>query len=80
MGALEIYEPNDNSCVAAIFHSDTTVMSVARGDYINTGMFTMSELEGLLQVTSVEHIIWELEGKHQTQKVCVRTAKVGNFE
>ena len=73
---LEIYEPDDDSCVAAVFSSDTPFMPLAKGEYINTSVFTMSNPQGILQVVSVEHMLWEIEKSHQTQKVCIRTKKV----
>ena len=75
---LEIYEPDDDSCVAAAFKSDTPFMPASKGDYINTEGFTMSETKGILEVVSAEHLFWEIEGDHFTQKVCVRTKKVEN--
>jgi hypothetical protein len=75
---LEIYEPDDDSCVAAVFKSDTPFMPVAKGEYINTSGFTMSEAQGVLQVVSVEHLFWEVEGDHVAQKVCVRTKRAEN--
>ena len=53
-------------------------MPVSKGDYINTEGFTMSETKGILEVVSAEHLFWEIEGDHFTQKVCVRTKKVEN--
>ena len=73
---LEIYEPDDDSCVAAVFHSDKPFMTIAKGDYINTSFFTLSTPQGHLVATSVEHIIWEIPNSHQTQKVCIRTTKI----
>lgn len=70
---IEIYEPNDDSCVAAVYHSKTPFMPIAQGDFINTSMFNMSAPQGILEVASVEHIFWIIEGKHQTQKTCIRT-------
>ncbi len=75
---LEIYEPDDDSAVAAVFKSNTPFMPLAKGDYINTSSFTMSAPQGILVVISVEHILWEIEGKHLAQKVCIRTSKVDN--
>ncbi len=75
---LEIYEPGDDSCVAAVFDSDTPFMPLAEGEFINTSSFTMSTPQGILQVVSVEHILWVIEGSHQTQKVCIRTKKAEN--
>lgn len=75
---LEIYEPDDDSCVAASFKSDSPFMSVAKGDYINPDGFTMSEPKDILEVVSVEHLFWEIEGDHFTQKVCVRTKRAEN--
>jgi hypothetical protein len=75
---LEIYEPNDDSCVAAVYSSDTPFMSVAKGEYINTSLFNMSAPQGILEVVSVEHIFWVIEGSHQAQKTCIRTKPAGN--
>lgn len=75
---LEIYEPDDDSCVAAVFSSDTPFMPLAKGEYINTASFTESVPQGILQVVSVEHLLWEIEKSHQTQKVCIRTIKADN--
>lgn len=75
---LEIYEPDDDSCVAAVYKSDMPFMPLAKGDFINTSAFTMSDPQGILEVVSVEHIFWELENKHIAQKVCIRTKKAEN--
>lgn len=75
---LEIYEPDDDSCVAAVYSSDTPFMDVSKGDYINTSMFSMSDPQGILEVVSVEHIFWVIEGGHQAQKVCIRTKPAAN--
>ena len=70
---LEIYEPEDDSCVAAFFNSHQPFMSLSKGDYINPGMFVMTETRDTLEVVSVEHILWEIEDSHVAQKVCIRT-------
>jgi len=75
---LEIYEPNDDSRIAAVFTSDTPFMTIAKGEYINTSAFTMSNPHKVLEVVSVEHILWVIEGHHRSQKVCVRTTTVEN--
>ncbi|MDQ6997272.1 MAG: hypothetical protein Q9M17_00990 [Mariprofundus sp.] len=75
---LEIYEPNDDSRIAAVFTSGTPFMTISKGEYINTSAFTMSNPHKVLKVTSVEHILWEVEGRHRSQKICIRTNTVEN--
>lgn len=72
---LEIYEPEDDRTVAGVFDSNTPFMAISKGDYINTSIFPESSFPGLLQVTSVEHILFEIENSHQTHKVCLCTKK-----
>ncbi len=75
---LEIYEPDDDSCVVAVFESDTPFIPLAKGEYIHPGFFEMTDTKEILEVVSVEHILWKIEGSHQTQKVCVRTKMASN--
>lgn len=70
---LEIYEPDDDSCVAAVFESKTPFISLSKGDYIHPGFFELSETKEILEVVSIEHIFWKIEDSHQTQKICIRT-------
>lgn len=75
---LEIYEPGDDSCVAAHFESETPFVPLSKGEYINPGLFTMTDTRSTLEVVSIEHIFWEIDGSHQTQKVCIRTKIADN--
>lgn len=70
---LEIYEPNNDSCVAASFESETPFMSLAKGDYLHPGFYEMTDTRDILEIVSLEHIFYKVEDSHQTQKVCVRT-------
>ncbi|GGY11292.1 hypothetical protein GCM10007160_42890 [Litchfieldella qijiaojingensis] len=73
---LEVYEPNDDSCVAAAYDSDTPFVAIAVGDYINPKSLNLANKVDMLKVTSVEHMLWQINGSHQVHKVCVRTQVV----
>jgi hypothetical protein len=75
---LEIYEPNDESCVAGIHYSSMPFMNFSKGDYINPMMLNQAIKPVAVQITSVEHLFWEAEGSHKTHKLCLRTTNVGS--
>ena len=75
---LEINEPGDDSCVAAVFHSDTPFMPLAKGDLIHPGFFEETDTREILEVVGVKHIFWKIEDSHQTQKICIQTKIASN--
>lgn len=75
---LEIYEPEDDSCIAAHFESSTPFIPLSRGEYIHPGLFKETDTRSILEVVSVEHILFETNGCDQTQKVCIRTKIASN--
>ncbi|MBD1584683.1 hypothetical protein [Pseudoalteromonas sp. S16_S37] len=73
---LEIYAPDDDRAVVAHFQSTSPFMHLAVGDMICPASLNMAAVRDRLEVAGVEHIFWEIEAKHQVQKVCVRTKAV----
>jgi hypothetical protein len=70
---LEIYEPNDSSCVAASYKSDVPFMAMRVGDAIHGGSMNFSDTNKTVRIKDIQHIIWEIEGSHTAHKVCVFT-------
>jgi hypothetical protein len=70
---LEIYEPNDSSCVAASYQSDVPFMSMRVGDAIHGGSMNLSDTNKSVRITDIQHIIWEIKGSHTAHKICVFT-------
>ena len=70
---LEIYEPGDNSCVAASYQSNTPLATLCVGDTIHGGLLNLSDSQKNLRVISIQHILWTIEGSHTAHKVCVST-------
>ncbi len=70
---LEIYEPDDSSCVAASYESSTPFGALHIGDEINGHSLNMSESIKHLRITDIQHILWEIEGSHLSHKICVHT-------
>ncbi|WP_434604091.1 hypothetical protein [Acetobacter oryzoeni] len=70
---LEIYEPDDASCVAGFYSSDQPFMAISVGDVINgTSLPDMSKKHHV-RVTKIEHIIFTNTTSGVTHKVCVHT-------
>lgn len=70
---LEIYEPNDSSCVAASYVSNSPFMSLQIGDSINGISMNDSDLKYTVRIKDIQHIFWEIEGSHISHKICVFT-------
>ena len=70
---LEIYEPNDISCVAASYESDTPFMPMHVGDAIDGGSLNLSDTNQSVRIRNIRHILWVIEGSHTAHKVCVYT-------
>ena len=70
---LEIYEPEDDRCVAALYESASPFIPLCVGDEISSASLNLAIEKNRLVVTNVEHIFWEIEGSHQSQKVCIST-------
>lgn len=78
---LEIYEPESKSEVLVSFESDTTFISINKGEVLNPAFFsTYNKNPGkILKVTQVEHILWQHEGQEEPkQKVLVFTEEFDN--
>ena len=71
---LEINDPEDKGCVVAVFDSSMPFMSISVGDFVNTAMFEEANRLGVLKVTRVEHLLWEIK-EITTHKICVYTEK-----
>ena len=70
---LEIYEPNDETCVAASYKSNSPFMSINVGDIINGQSLNLSDAQSPLRVKMISHIFWEIENSHTTHKTCIFT-------
>jgi putative methionine-R-sulfoxide reductase with GAF domain len=70
---LEIYEPNDSSCVAAAYQGSTPFMSLRVGDAIHGGSMNNSDTHKSVRIKDIQHIFWEIEGSHTAHKICVFT-------
>lgn len=70
---LEIYEPGDNSCVAASYQGNTPFATLCVGDSIHGGSMNLSDTHKSVRVTNIQHIFWEIEGSHTAHKICVST-------
>ncbi|MEB7889190.1 hypothetical protein NGK36_07745 [Hafnia alvei] len=70
---LEIYEPEDSSCVAGYFESDTPFGALNIGEQINGASLNNTEEKKHLRIKDIQHIFWEIEGSHLAHKICVYT-------
>ena len=70
---IEIYEPDDSSCVLASFQSDTPFGAMNIGDAINGSTLNLNGARQYLRITDIEHILWEITGSHISHKICVYT-------
>ncbi|EJB8414100.1 hypothetical protein [Vibrio navarrensis] len=70
---LEIYEPEDPSCVAGYFESSSPFMTISVGDKISSHSLNQTDELKAVRVTKVEHILWEVENSHVAHKVCIYT-------
>ena len=73
---LEIYEPDDSSCVAASYQSETPFTALNVGDAIHGGSMNHSETNKTVRVKDIQHIFWEVEGSHTAHKLCVFTEQL----
>ena len=67
---LEIYEPDDDSCVFVVYKSETPFGALCVGDTIRTDRTIVP-----LKITKIEHLFWEIENSHIGNKICVSTTK-----
>lgn len=76
---LEIYSPNTVLDTMASIESDSPFMTISVGDLVNPRLWTTHDVEGILKVTKIEHMIWETDGiaKH---KICVYTTELPDTE
>lgn len=70
---LEIYEPDDSRCVAALYQSDMPFSTLSIGDVIHGGSMNLSNTNKSVRVKNIQHIFWEIEGSHTAHKICVFT-------
>ena len=70
---LEIYEPDDSSCVAASYESSTPFAGMNIGDAIHGASMNLSDTNKSVRIKDIQHIFWEIEGSHVAHKVCVFT-------
>jgi hypothetical protein len=73
---LEIYEPDDRSCLLASYKSDTPFMSLSIGDSIHGMSMNLSDTEEFVRIKDIEHIFWVIEGSHTGHKICVFTESI----
>ena len=67
---LEVYEPDDESCIAFSIESDAPISAISKGDLLHHQSMNMNHR---LRVTEIVHLFWEgPEGLKQ--KICVHTA------
>ena len=69
---LEIYEPDDRSCVAGAYTSDTPFPPMHIGEAIHGNGLNLSENRQTVRIKDLQHIIWEIKGKFR-HKLCVYT-------
>lgn len=69
---LEIYEPDDSSCVAGEYISGTPFPSMHIGEAIHGNGLNQSENKRTVRIKDIQHIIWEIDGKLM-HKLCVHT-------
>jgi hypothetical protein len=74
---LEIYEPNDDRCVAASYTSNNPFMALNVGDYIHGSSMNQSDINKTVRIKAIQHIFWEIEGSHTAHKLCVFTEPHG---
>lgn len=70
---LEIYEPDDSSCVAASYQSNTPFSTLNIGDAIHGGSMNLSDTNKTVRVKDIQHIFWEIKDSHVAHKICVFT-------
>ena len=70
---LEIYPPNDTSCIVAAYSSNTPFASMSRGDIISAASLNMTDDPKTLIIKDIQHIIWEIENSHIGHKLCIYT-------
>ncbi|HED1422515.1 TPA: hypothetical protein R4S64_004603 [Kluyvera georgiana] len=70
---LEIYEPEDDSCVAGLYESDNAFGALHVGQEINGLSLNLAESQKSVKITKIEHIFWEVPDSHTTHKICVST-------
>lgn len=72
---LEIYEPDSADDVRTTFKSPTPFQAVAVGDLVT---LMDASVKQVLEVTRVEHIVWDGPGGQPKHKLCVYTKAVEN--
>ncbi|MBC3380425.1 hypothetical protein H8I69_15010 [Serratia fonticola] len=70
---LEVYEPDDSSCVAASYQSNTPFGSLKVGEAIHGGSMNLSDQNRTVRITDIQHIFWQIENSHTAHKICVFT-------
>lgn len=70
---LEIYQPDDESCVAGSYTSDQPFMNISVGDTISPESMPNSPEPMLVRVTEINHIIFTTPNSGITHKVCMYT-------
>lgn len=73
---LEIYEPDDSSCVAASYKSNTPFSTLNIGDAIHGGSMNLSDTNKTVRVKDIQHIFWEIKDSHVAHKICVFTERL----
>ena len=73
--SLEVYDPGRTDVVLMNFESDAPFQTIQRGDLVNP--YPSGDGTTILQVSQVEHILWEADGRPK-HKLCVFTKEVKN--
>lgn len=74
---LEIYEPDDSSCVAGSYIKNTPFPAMHIGEAINGNGLNLSLEKRTVRIKDIEHIIWEIDGNFR-HKLCVHTEPLAN--
>lgn len=70
---LEIYEPDDNSTVAASYQSDVPFGALHVGEIIHGASMNLGAEKKSVKITDIQHIFWEIPNSHTAHKICVST-------
>jgi hypothetical protein len=69
---VEIYEPDNPELVLAYFESTTPFMAFSVGDRFPRGLIA----EQVLEITAIEHGIWQTNNQWVTHKIMLSTRLV----
>lgn len=70
---LEIYCDGEGDKPIMTFASNTPFLGISKGDKIVTKTWEGLEYLGTIEVTGVEHLVWEAKESHIGHKIMVET-------